>query len=153
MAIVFERDFGKVWTDGTTPCIFCSMVRLPTLEEMKELAQKQLELVKELSGNFKNVFSILDLRYCPLDHGHIVSHYISTVMPQQFKAGIKHKAFVIPEKRKSREIFFKAFLTISNQDVSMHDTFEGALEKINTIRTQPNTKKTKSFFGSLLARL
>jgi hypothetical protein len=153
MAIVFDRDFGRVWSDGTTPCVFSSVVRVPSKIEMEDLAAKQLELIRELKHSFGNVYSILDLRLCPTVPMPIIVHYITSVIPQQFKAGLLHKAFVAPQERESYEVLIEAFTGITDMPISLHATFETALNKINDKRTQSNLTKPKSFFGALLARL
>jgi hypothetical protein len=144
MAIVFDRDFGRVWSDGTTPCVFSSLVRVPTKEEIDELADKQLQLIRELKHGFGSVYSILDLHLCPLVPYPIILHYVATTMPRQFKAGIKHKAFVAPEESKSYKVIVKSFMAIADQPISLHASFENALSKINEVRVKYS--KPKSFF-------
>jgi hypothetical protein len=147
MAIVFDRDFGRVWSDGTTPCVFSSIVRVPQLHELDELALKQIQVIQELKHTFGNVYSILDLRLCQVIPEQVVRHYIGKIMPGQFRAGVKHKAFVAPEEKKSLGVFMAAFAEIAALPVSIHGTFEEALNEINQKRTQRNDiKRKKSVF-------
>jgi hypothetical protein len=152
MAIVFDRDFGRVWSDGATPCVFSSLVRVPTKTEMDDLADKQLELIRELTRSFDKVYSILDLRLCPPVPMPIIVHYITSIIPQQFNAGLVHKAFVAPEERKSYEVLIEAFTVMTEMPISLHTTFENALNMINDKRMQSRLKKPTSFFRTLLAK-
>jgi hypothetical protein len=148
LAILFDRNFGRVWTDGTTPCVFAQVVSVPQQEELDELADKQLALIRELKRNFGEVYSILDLRFCPLVPAHIIQHYVANVVPLQFDVGLTHKAFVAPEEKKSYEVLVKAFLSITDLSISMHTSFENALNKINQKRTQVKSMaKKKSIFS------
>jgi hypothetical protein len=136
MPIVFERDFGKVWFDGTTPYIFSSVVRIPHEAELNELASKQIELIRELKSTFGNVYSLLDLRQCPPLPAQFASHYINNILPNQFREGVLHKAVVEPEEKKSREVFLKAFLSVTHQPISLHQSFEKALTEINRLHDE-----------------
>lgn len=154
MAILFERDFGRVWSDGTTSCVFASLSRAPSAEEMEELAERQLQLIRELRKKFGYVYSILDLRVCPpLPHSVIV-RYISSIMPRQFKAGVKHKALIKPQERLAREIVANAIPMIEDMPISIHTSFEDALVAVRklsvlekpTWRNQPIVR----FFSKLI---
>jgi hypothetical protein len=149
MAIVFDRDFGRVWSDGTTPCVFCSVIRIPQRKELDELAEKQLEVINTLKQAFGDVYSISDLRLCPPAEPQIAQYYASKIISRQFRAGIKHKAFVVPEEKRSREIFHQALSFTQDFPISLHASFEEALNEINQKRTQSNFKKLRSFFGFL----
>ena len=148
MAILFDRDFGRVWSDGATPYIFSSIVRVPQLHELDELAAKQIQMIRELKHTFGDVYSILDLRLCPVVPQQVIWHYINKIVPGQFKAGVKHKAFVVPEEKKSLEILTEIFTTVAHLPISLHRSFEDALSKINQERIQEKTKaKKKPVFG------
>jgi hypothetical protein len=149
MAIVFDRDFARVWSDGTTPCVFSSVVRAPGREELDELTEKQLGMIAELRHTFGDVYSILDLRLCPPVDPQIAQHYTRKIIPRQFKAGLTHKAFVKPEEKKSKEVFSQALHLIKDLPISVHTSFEDALNEINQKRTQSNFKKLRSVFGFL----
>lgn len=157
MAIVFERDFGRVWSDGATPYVFCSVVRVPSITELEDLAAKQLELIKETKSTFGHVFSILDLRLCPPLPMAVSLYYISHVLPGQFKMGVKHKAVVEPEEKNSREVFLKAFLSVRSQPISLHTSFEKALEEINrmSVKEKPLLRKIQltKFMQNIYERL
>lgn len=147
MAIVFDRDFGRVWSDGATPYIFSSVVQVPRQEELNELVEKQLVLIKELKRKYGEVYSILDLRLCPLLPSPIIQHYVDHIVPMQFKAGLKHKAFVVPQEKKSFEVLAHAFVSLVNLPISIHDTFENALDKLNQKHAIAKTAlRQKSFF-------
>jgi hypothetical protein len=145
MAIVFERDFARVWSDGATPYIFCSVVRVPTIAGLDDLAAKQLELIKEIKSTFGYVYSILDLRLCPPLPVAISNYYVSKVLPNQLKKGVKHKAIVEPEEKNSREVFLKAFLVVRHQPISLYTSFEKALEDMNRLSAneKPLLRKLK----------
>jgi hypothetical protein len=156
MAIVFDRDFGRVWSDGATPYVFSSIVRVPQLRELDELAGKQLEMIRDLKRVFGDVYSIIDLRLCPVVPEQIVRHYIGKIVPGQFKAGVKHKAFVVPEEEKSQEVFAHTITQIVGLSISMHSSFEDALNEINRKRTQEKSvlkrKPVLRFFQTLFAK-
>lgn len=153
MVTIFDRDFARVWSDGTSPCVFCSVVRVPEKKEMDELARHQLKLIRELKHTFGNVYSILDLRLCPSIPAPIARHYVGRIVPMQFKAGLKHKAFVVPKEKKALKVLVRAFISIVDMPVSMHNSFEDAMNTINYQRTLPDPEKPRSFLSSLLARL
>lgn len=153
MAILFDRDFGRVWSDGTTSCVFCSVTRVPNKEEMDELAEKQLQLIRELKIKFGYVYSILDLRLCPPIPSPIMLHYISNIMPLQFKAGVKHKALIEPEEKASMEVVKKALHLMVDLPISLHSTFEKALVTINQLRIHERTTWRQSGIGKLIGNL
>jgi hypothetical protein len=149
MAIVFDHDFGRVWSDGTTPCVFSSIVRVPQREELDELAEKQLGMLAELKHTFGDVYSILDLRLCPLLDWQIAQYYTLKIISRQFRAGLKHKAFVAPEEQRSREVFDQALSLVPDLPISLHTSFEDALREVNRKRTQSGSRKLKSIFWFL----
>jgi hypothetical protein len=157
MAIVFEQDFARIWSDGATPYIFCSVVRVPTIAGVEDLAAKQLELIKELKSTFGYVYSMLDLRLCPPLPVEISNYYISEVLPRQFKKGVKHKAIVEPEEKKSNEVFLKAFLAVRHQPISLYTSFEMALKEMNRLSAneKPLSRKLKptAFIQGIYERL
>jgi hypothetical protein len=126
---------------------------VPEKKEMEELARHQLKLIRELKHTFGNVYSILDLRLCPPIPASIARHYVARIIPSQFKAGLKHKAFVVPKEKKSLKVLVHAFISIADQPVSIHNSLEDALRTINYQRTQPEPEKPRSLLSSLLARL
>jgi hypothetical protein len=144
MPIVFERDFGRVWFDGTTPYIFSSVVRIPQVAELDELSTKQIELIRELKSSFGIVYSLLDLRQCPPLPPPFASHYITSILPNQFREGVLHKAVVEPEEKKSREVFLKAFLSVTHQPISLHHSFEKALMEINRLHAERKNSLRKA---------
>ena len=148
MAIVFDRDFGRVWSDGATPYIFSSIVFVPQPEELNELVEKQLGLIRELKRKYGEVYSILDLRLCPQLPAPIIQHYIDHIVPLQFKAGLKHKALVATHEKKSFEVLAHAFISIANLPLSIHYTFENALDKLNQKHALAKAEvRPKSFFS------
>jgi hypothetical protein len=151
MAILFDRDFGRVWWDGTTPFVFASVVRVPVKKEMDALAEKQIELIREVKSKFGDVYSILDLSLCPVLPNPIILHYVTTIAPRQFRAGVMHKAFVMPGEKEPFQLLVKSFTLISHFPVSLHTSFENALDEINRRRRQAEPKRERSFFGALLA--
>lgn len=154
---MFDHSFGRVWTDGTTPCLFAQVVRVPRQAELDDLAEKQVALIKELKRRLGDVYSILDLRLCPVLPAHIIQHYIANLVPLQFEVGLKHKAFVAPEEKAAREVFEKALLLIDNRPISQHLSFEKALAKINQLRTQEKNSgernPTATFLQALYEKL
>jgi hypothetical protein len=152
MAIIYDRDFGRVWSDGTTPCVFSAVVRVPTNEELDELAGKQLQLIRELKRSNNHVYSILDLRHCPVVPSATLMHYMVDILPKQFKAGLKHKAVVAPEEKKSNEVIVNTILSITGMPLSMSTTFENALNKINEKRMLDKTERRRSFWDALFDR-
>ena len=151
MAIVFDHDFGRVWSDGTTPYVFSSVIRVPGKDELDELAHRQLELVRELKRKFGDVYSILDLRLCPVVPSHIILYYVTKIVPLQFKAGLRHKALVAPEKKEALEVLVKAFHSITNLSISMHSSFESALSIVNEKRTEVNSHSKRRFILGFLS--
>jgi hypothetical protein len=150
MAILFDRDFGRVWSDGTTPCVFSSIERVPHKAEMEELVEKQLQLVRELKFKFGKVYSILDLRVCPQMPDLVIEHYLTNVLPRQFKAGVKHKAIVEPGEKISREIFVLALNGCTHMPISVHTSFEKALDTITKLRLQEKSSVYKNTSTTLL---
>ena len=136
MAILFDRDFGRVWSDGTSPCVFSSLVRVPEKIEMQELAEKKLALIQELRRKFGYVYSILDLHVCPSIPEFVAEYYMSNIVAQQFKAGVEHQAIVQPEEKTSCEIFQRTLSQFAKHPISMHHSFESALEAITEMRSK-----------------
>ena len=136
MAILFDRDFGRVWSDGTSPCVFSSLVRVPEKIEIEELSEKKFRLIEELRRKFGYVYSILDLHLCPTIPRPIVEYYMTTIMPRQFKAGLEHQAIVEPEEKQSCEIIQSALSQFPQHPISMHYSFESALEIITQMRSK-----------------
>jgi hypothetical protein len=149
MAVVFDRDFARVWSDGATPYIFSTVMRVPGLGELDELANKHIEMIRELKRTFGEVYSVLDLRLCPPVPESVVRHYITKILPRQFKTGLKHKALVLPEEKKSQDLLFNAMKLMEGMPVSIHSTFSKALNEVNRKRTERTPPELKSIFGFL----
>ena len=136
MAILFDRDFGRVWSDGTSPCVFSSLVRVPEKIQIEELSEKKFHLIQELKRKFGYVYSILDLHLCPSIPSPIVEYYMTNIMARQFKAGLEHQAIVEPEEEQSYEIIQQVLSQFPKHPISMHDSFENALEIITQMRSK-----------------
>jgi hypothetical protein len=116
---------------------------------MDELAGHQLKLIQELKHTFGDVYSILDLRFCPPVPAPLARHYVARIVPLQFKAGLRHKAFIVPKEKKSLKVLVHAFISIADLPVSIHNSFEDAMRTINHQRTLPDPEKPKSIFTFL----
>jgi hypothetical protein len=153
MAILFDRDFGRVWSDGTTPYLFTAITRTPQKRELDELAEKQIEMIGELKHSFHDVYAILDLRLCSPVTAPFVRHYISRIVPRQFKIGLKHEAFVVPREKKAKEVLIHALISIDHLSISLHSSFENALNEINHEWTRAKPVKQKSRLSIFLETL
>ena len=145
MAILFDSDFGRVWSDGTTPYVFTSVTRAPQKKELDELAERQIEMIGELKLTFNDVYSILDLRLCSPITASLIRHYITRMVPRQFKEGLRHKAFVVPREKKAKEILVHALISIDHLSISLHSSFENALSEVNQewSRAKPADRKSR----------
>jgi hypothetical protein len=144
MAILFDRDFGRVWSDGATPYIFSSVVRVPEKECLYELVEKQLELIREMQRKFGSVYSIIDLHLCPPASQQLVNEYVMEIIPRQFKAGLKFKAIVKPGDKNSEKQLAMALARIGPLPIRVHATFEEALQFINEMHTKKTGAAAKS---------
>lgn len=151
MAILFDRDFGRVWTDGATPYVFCSVIRIPEKEHLHELAEKQLTLIRDVRRKFGLSYSILDLHLCPQVPAELADEYFKDIISRQFKAGLKLKAIVKPEDKELQKQLEWAVHQLPQLPISLHNTFEEALTYINQMHHQKtNDKPRKSILSFLV---
>lgn len=151
MAILFDRDFGRVWSDGATPCIFTSVTRAPGKQELDDLAEKQIEMIRELKREFTDVYSILDLQRCTSMARNLAEYYFSTLAPRQFKTGVRHMAVVMPEEKTSQETVLQSLLFTGGLSISTHPDFEKALAEINFLRTEGKSSPAKKSIFNFLS--
>jgi hypothetical protein len=154
VAILFDRDFGRVWSDGATPCIFSALTQAPGKQELDELAEKQIEMIRDLKREFTDVYSILDLQRCTSMARNLAEYYFSTLAPRQFKTGVKHMGVVLPEEKVSQETVQHSLLFTGGLSISTHPNFEKALTEVNLLRAEgkssPGKKTIFNFFPPIV---
>jgi hypothetical protein len=143
VAILFDRDFGRVWSDGATPCVFSSITRAPGKQELDDLAEKQIEMIREVKREFTDVYFILDLQHSTSMARNLAEYYFSTLAPRQFKTGVRHMAVVMPEEKTSQETVLHSLIFTGGLSISTHPDFEKALAEINLLRTEGKSSPGK----------
>ena len=143
--VVYDRDFARVWYDGATPCVFSTVVAVPRKEEMHELLDRQLSLIKELRQRYGFVLSICDLQYCKRIPDEIASIYVDR-LGEQFNAGLVHKSFVKPHNDLARRMLASEAGQLTRLSISLHNTFEDALTDMNNRRVKKNYSLVSSMF-------
>jgi hypothetical protein len=148
MAVRFDRDFARVWSDEATPYIFTSLLRIPERAEVADLATMQLELVHDFNRTFREAYSIIDIHLCPSIPEHFLPDYLHQGVLRQFKAGLKHKAFIAQEKN-ATDTLTVAISAMEKFPISVHNSFENALKEVNTLRIQSRPLNLRSVFDFL----
>lgn len=135
MNVVFEEDFAKVWSDGYSPCVFAVLYHMPEVSRFKAMCEAYLKLVRKLSGEYKEVYSIsnmTDSQPIPLEALFL---YYNTYLPKQFASGLRYKAYVKPRNVFSQFSLEEALKNIDKTKVGVFDSFEEALQAVNRKRS------------------
>jgi len=107
MKIVFNEDFGRVWTDNLTPCVFTLIERVPSSSaHAVRFFKAQIDLTQSLQKKFKEAYLISDFSETTTETRELMCHYYMEFLPQLVKNKISYVAFVCPQN---------AFDTISKE--------------------------------------
>lgn len=135
MHVVFEEDFAKVWSDGYSPCVFAVMYHMPEVTRFKAMCEAYVKLVKKLSQEYKEVYSISNLADSQPISLEALFLYYNTYLPKQFQSGLRYKAYVKPRNLFSQFSLEEVVKNIDKNKVGVFDSFEEALQAVNRKRS------------------
>lgn len=141
MNVVFEEDFAKVWSDGYSPCAFAVMHHMPSISRYKAMCEVYIKLIKKLSHEFKDVYSISNLAESQPIPLEALFLYYNTYLPKQFQSGLRYKAYVKPKNLFAQFSLEEVLKNMDSTKVGVFDTFEEALEAVNRKRIEKSTHR------------
>jgi hypothetical protein len=143
MNVVVDNEFARIWSDDTSPIVFTLVRRIPDQQEQFEmLMSKQEDLIKEVKRKFSEVYAICDLSQCKAAPFELLFECCLGRLAQQFKAGVKFKAFVAPRNMLAQCSLDEMLKTTDETKVSSFKTFEESLNTINVLRLTAQQSKS-----------
>lgn len=152
MAIIFERDFGRVWSDGVSPYVFSATLRIPEQQEFEELAKTTFRLIKTMSGQFGSIYTVMDFRLCLALPDYMTEKFVVDHLSHQSRLGVRHHAFITPYNARFDSVLTLAALRCNSGPITIHYTFEDALRKINESRSSLAKRSRKRWWTDLFQR-
>lgn len=144
MNVVFQEEFGQVWTDDLTPYVFTLITQVPpTPKEAGRFFEAQVELSRKLCKKYKEAYLVSDFsKTTDAIRGQLCNYYMEYI-PRLIKTKVSYIAFIcpqnvfdsLPEEKKAK---------LSAAPLGIFETFVDALHAVNQRRSGLLVRKSES---------
>ena len=143
MKIVFESDFGRVWSDNHTPCMYILITGVPPANMIAKFSEAQVDLSKQLYKQFGEAYVLSDFSRVSEQKSEQLCLYYLEMIPKLIKNRISYVAFVcahksmdsIPSDKRDK---------IKHFPIGLYASFTEALASINVKRSLHLNRKFAS---------
>lgn len=98
MKVVFNEEFGRVWTDDVSPYVFTLVDKVPpSSSHVIRFFKAQIELAQVLQKKFKEAYLVSDFSQTSPETRELLCHYYIEFIPQLVKNKISYLAFICPD--------------------------------------------------------
>jgi hypothetical protein len=141
MKIAFEADFGKIWTDNHTPCVFTIITKMPASSAQAEVFfETQVDLTKMINKHFKEAYLISDFsESSEVTRQQLCSYYMEYI-PKLIKAKVNYLSFVCPHGA-FEKLAPEKKAKLLQAPLGIYPTFTEALAAVNLKRSVQMSQK------------
>lgn len=141
MKIAFEADFGKIWTDNLSPCVFALITKMPASSAQAEIFfETQVELTKTMTKHYKEAYLISDFSESSESTRQQLCSYYMEYIPKLVKARANYLSFVCPHGS-FEKLAPEKKQKLSQAPLGIYPTFTEALAAINLKRSVQMSQK------------
>ena len=134
MRVVFEADFGRMWSDNHTPTVYTLITNVPAAQSVASFADAHTELAKALYKKYGEAYLLSDFSKVSEEKSEELCLFYLELIPRLLKNKISYISFVCPHKS-MESIPADKRAKLGNAPVGIYKNFTEALASINLKRS------------------